>query len=644
MAAALRHRGPDGFGFLRDRDCALVHTRLSLVDLQGGAQPIGNEDETLWIVGNGEIFDHASWRDELRARDHRFATASDMEVLLHAFEEWGDDVWARFDGQFAFALWDVAARELRLVRDRSGVLPIHYAKQSDAFVFASEAKALFAGGRVPADIDLGAMHEAFTLWSTLPPRTSFVDVHAVPPGTVLRLAADFSVHTERWWQEDFTPATAPPSLAAAADELGERLTTAVRRRLAADVPVGSYLSGGIDSAVLAALAMREQGQLQTFGVQFEDGAFDEGAEQRRVSDFLGTQHHDVRCSDADIRANFADVVWHCEAPLLRTAPVPLFLLSQLTQSRGIKAVLSGEGADELLGGYSVFLEDRVRRFWARQPESTMRPALFARVHDFVANEQQRSGAMWRAFFGQGLQDTDAPGYAHSIRWRNNAWTRRLLQADANAGKADYAQQVMASLHPRFAEWPALSRAQAMEFASFLSTYLLASQGDRVALAHGVEVRYPFLGRDVLDYASHLPQQCKLRGLQTKVVLREVARQLLPDDIVARPKRPYRAPMSGALFASGDDRVGELLTPSALASNPHLNAKGAGRLLERARTNPTLSEREGMALTGVLSLQLLRQQFVLDLETRLREPVERLRALCPDVDRDLAAAATPSRKP
>ncbi|MBL9080131.1 MAG: asparagine synthase (glutamine-hydrolyzing) [Planctomycetes bacterium] len=638
MAALLLHRGPDGHGLYRDVRCGLAHTRLSLVDLAGGAQPIGNEDGSMWLVANGEVFDHRERRRELEALGHRFRTHSDVEVLLHGYEQWGTDCFARLNGQFAAAIWDARAARLLLVRDRYGILPLFWTAAGQTIGFASEPKALFGSGLVAPHVDPVALHQAFTLWSTPTPRCIWQGVHAVAPGELLLFDGTAVPRATTWWRPDLRVRTdGPHTVAEAADALEQRLRQAVRTRLVADVPVGAYLSGGLDSSLTTALAAEAGARLQTFALRFEDPAFDETAPQRRVQQWLGTEHHEVLCTAADIRAHLADVVWHCEAPLLRTAPVPMFVLSALVQRHGIKAVLTGEGADELLGGYSIFLEDKVRRFWARQPSSDVRPQLLGRVHDFVADAAQRGGAMWRAFYGTDLGRTDDPFHSHRRRWQNGTWATRVLRPLA-AGERDAARPdtALAPLLPRdFADLRPLARAQAIELASFLSPYLLASQGDRVALAHGIEARYPFLDPDVAALCDGLPDGCKVRGLRTKVALRAVARRHLPPDVCERKKQPYRAPVAAALFApGGSEQFDALLAPARLADDAAVDGRAAAQLVAKVRgSGGRASEREAMALCGLLTLQLLRDHFERALPDRiatLRRQLDRHR---PAVDAD-----------
>jgi asparagine synthase (glutamine-hydrolysing) len=637
MAAMLRHRGPDGWGFYRDDRIGLAHTRLAIVGLADGHQPLTNEDRSLWISGNGEIFNHLELRGELEARGHRFRTRCDIEAILHAYEEWGEVAWSRLNGQYAFALWDNWQRRLHLVRDPLGILPLHWAQADGAVLFASEAKALFSGGRLTPRFDPAGLAQVFTRWSTTAPATVFAGVRSVPPGAALCVTADLAIRETRHWRPNIVPGAAWADKTAhqVAGKLGEALERAVRLRLRADVPVGCYVSGGLDSSVITALASRIQHQrLDSFAVRFPEGPFDETPQQRLVAGLYGTRHHEIFCDGAMIADALAEVVWHCETPLLRTGPVPLFLLSGLVRQAGRKVVLTGEGADEFLAGYHIFAEDGIRRFWARRPDSAMRPRLLDRLHRYVAGERRNPDA-WRSFFASGLSQVDHPFYSHLIRWHNTAWTARFLAPDIRAALRPEAMmaELESSLPADWRRWEPLARAQLIEVVTFLSGYLLSCQGDRVAMAHGVEVRYPFLDPEVVALCNALPGRAKRLGLRDKLALRRFAATLLPPEIAGRPKHPYRAPVAPPLFRTGAPAwIADALSPSALAGLGLADPEPSRLLVDKAvRLKGAMGgEREEMALVGLLTLQLLARQFGDEFAGRAARARQALETVVPTV--------------
>ncbi len=643
MVAVLGHRGPDGNGFYRDQRVGLGHARLSIIDLAGGAQPMSNENGSLWITFNGEIFNYRELRVELEAAGHVFRTSSDTEAIIHGYEEWGHKAWARFNGQFAVGLWDCKRRELVLARDQFGIVPLFYAQTPRGVVFASEVKSLFVSGRLKPEFDAAGLMHTFTRWSAPAPGSVFAGVLCVPPGHVVTFDAELGRRVEAWWQPDFSPAASPryASEDEAVDALEELLRNAVSFRLRADVPVGAYVSGGLDSSLVTALIQGAQlSDLETFSIRFEDEAFDETPQQRLMVERLGTRHHEVLVGGRDIAQNLPEVVRHCETPLLRTAPVPLFLLSDLVRRNGTKVVLTGEGADELFAGYSIFKEDKIRRFWARNPQSKFRSALLSRVHHYVGGDQHE-GRMWREFFRRGLTDTDNPFYSHAVRWANTAWTTRFLSKDL-VGRIDGAaldEDLARALPAGYRTWPALGRAQALEIMTFMSPYLLSCQGDRVSLGHGVEARYAFLDPAVIEFATKLPSHMKLNVLKDKYILRKLGARHLPLDISARPKQPYRAPMTTAFFGPGaPEYVREMLSVQQLEVQGLADVGPARMLAEKAwsRDGKLPSEREEMALIGILTLQLLAQWLRVDLPREVPARVAALRSRRPAVLEERAA--------
>jgi asparagine synthase (glutamine-hydrolysing) len=606
MLEMIRHRGPDGFGIYRDEHVGLGSARLSIIDLSGGDQPISNEDGTLWIVFNGEIFNYVELRPQLVARGHRFSTNTDTEVIVHLYEDYGPACLPYLNGQFALALWDARQRSLFLARDRLGVRPLFYTIDDGRLVFGSEIKALLAHPGITAEIDSLALNEIFTFWSTLSPRSIFQHIEAVPPAHYL-LARNGEIKIQPYWTLDF--AETEDTTRTPADyiaELESLLIDATRIRLRADVPVGAYLSGGLDSSTTTAIIRKyTNAPLDTFSIAFADNPeFDESHFQRQMAEHLGTDHHVVQCTHADIGRAFPDVIWHTETPMLRTAPVPMFLLSRLVHDLQFKVVVTGEGADEFLAGYDIFKEMQVRRFWAKRPSSEIRPLLFHKLYPDIVGLGGGSWAYVKAFFERGLTDTDSPYYSHALRWNNTARTRQFLLQPQDI---PFDQIPLPS---SFNRWSRLAQAQYLEIAVFLSQYLLSSQGDRPAMAHSVEGRFPFLDHRVVEFCNRLPAHLKLHGMTEKWLLKQVGRKLVPPEIWRRPKRPYRAPIHRSFFnANTPDYVNDLLSEESLRASGLFNVAAVRQLVRKASSGMRLSEVEDMAVAGVLSTQLVHRQFV-----------------------------------
>lgn len=622
MLGLLSHRGPEAAGVFSDGIATLGHARLSIVDLEGGLQPIGNEDETSWIVVNGEIYNHPELRAELRRQAHVFRTGSDSEVVLHLHEQVGTSLFASLNGQFAFALWDGSAKRLLLGRDRLGVRPLFFTVVDGTLLFASEIKALLADPRVARRIDLRGLDDVFTYWSPLPGRTMFAGIKEVPAGHFLTAEPGRGepVLTQYWSPEfpgsDEFPG---PSLNAVdewmcAEELRELLVDATRLRLRADVPVGAYLSGGLDSSAIAAIVANYTNvHLQTFSVAFEDPNYDERGFQHQMAAALGTEHHVIECGHRDIGDVFPDVVWHAETPLVRTAPAPMFLLSALVRRHGLKVVLTGEGADEFFAGYNIFKEARVRRFMASAPESALRPLLLRRIYDWMPDLQRTPQSYLTSFFRQGMSETHDPAYSHLLRWRNTARLKRLFSPEVREALNGYDSRPDLDdlLSPDIGSWDPLSQAQHLEVKTFLTPYLLSSQGDRMAMANSIEGRFPFLDHRVVEFAARTPPQWRMSGLNEKRLLKRAVGDLLPPEVLHRPKRPYRAPISTA-FCGPDapSYVADLLYESAVREAGLFDPLAVRRLHAKCAGGAPISESDNMALVGVLSAQLWYDRFIL----------------------------------
>lgn len=616
MMGMLTHRGPDEAGYLLAENLALGHLRLSIVDLASGQQPMSTADGRYWITFNGEIFNHVELRRELEAEGHVFKTRSDTEVLLTAFHAWGPACLDRFNGQWAFALWDRETRSAFLARDRFGVRPLFYTTLGDGrtIVFASEVKAIFADDRVTRAWDSEALGDILASWGCEAGRTPFAGIHQLPAGSWMRIA-DGRIEVRKWWDVDYSPELVDWSRPDESwrEELFNALDDACRIRLRADVTVGTYLSGGLDSSVTTWLSKtRHQPNLTTFSIGFTDAGYDESRFQNLLAQQLETEHHSVSVGREEIAADLRRAVWHTETPMHRTAPVPLMRLSRLVRETGLKVVLTGEGADEVLGGYDQFKEQKIRRFWARSPGSPWRRRLLDRLEGNVPRSGQRTRAFWYAFYEQGLLETDRPGYSHHPRWRNGLSLLPLL-ADPGIAARDpraWMAQVEATVPSGFERWDPLSQAQYWEIRQFLAGYLLSSQGDRVSMANGIEGRYPFLDVRVFELSRRMPPGLKLRVLREKDLLKRTFRDVLPPAIVQRAKYPYRAPDAMALI-HGPDRqdVLESLGAEPVSRRGLFRPEAVARLLQRVQRTEEPSARDNQALVFVYSAHAVHDQLI-----------------------------------
>ena len=614
MVEAVRHRGPDAAGVYLDERAALGHRRLSIIDLAGGKQPLSTPDGNVWVTFNGEIFNYVELTAELTARGRQFRTRSDTETILHAYAEHGPACVKDFNGDFAYALWDKSRKRLVMARDRMGVRPLYYAIHDGVLVFASEVKSLFLYPGLQAELDPLALDQCFTFWAPLAPRTAFKDVHELPPGHQL-IAEGGTVRVEPYWTLHFPARGQDARLSEpdAREQVEALLADATRIRMRADVPVGAYLSGGFDSSVTTALAQRHNGALRTFSLEFESPELDESPYQRALVEALGTDHSSLRCKADDIAANFDQVIRHTERPVLRAAPAALYLLSRQVRDHGFKVVLTGEGADEVFGGYDIFKEAAVRRFWARRPDSKWRPLLLRRLYPYLGGLQSQPSKYLEAFFRQGLEAHEDPLFSHLPRFAMTRRIRQFYSADLRGTINGYdpLEELRATLPAEFASWHPLSRAQYLETGGLLPGYILSSQGDRVAMAHGVEGRFPFLDHRVVELGASLPPGLKVKGLREKHVLREALGRHLPRSIVERPKQPYRAPDSESfLQPKAPGYIEALLAPDAIARAGYFDATAVRRLVQKCRSPfGRLSAGDNMAFLGVLSTQLLHSCFV-----------------------------------
>jgi len=635
MLHLLRHRGPDEFGVFLDSSIGLAHARLSIIDLSTGQQPIRNEDGSLWIVFNGEIFNYIELRKDLVSRGHRFRTRSDTEVILHLYEEKGEDALDELNGQFAFAIWDGNRKKLFLARDRMGIRPLFYARAGNDWVFGSEVKVVFAHPGIERKLDVIALDDVFTFWLPLPPRTAFEGIFEVPPAHSLTID-EHGARLQRYWElPGETDRHGLHDEKYYADALRELMVDSTRLQLRADVPVGAYLSGGLDSSVIASLVRNfTSNSLRTFSIRFEDPEFDESAKQKIMSDYLGTEHTDFTCGYGDIAEAFPKVIWHTETPILRTAPVPLYLLSRLVRENSYKVVLTGEGADEILAGYDLFKEAKVRRFMEACPDSRMRPLLLSRLYPYLRSSPTRSIAYAKAFFGAPIAPFSREFHSHAPRWNMTSLIKRFyspgLRAEiASSNPAARVAELFGDLD-RARHLDPLTWSQEIEIKTLLPSYLLSSQGDRMLMGNSVEGRFPFLDHRVVEFALSIPPHIRMKGLTEKYVLRRSMDDILPKEIGKMEKQPYRAPDSRCFIENDEEGVAEaMLSPECIARNGYFDPKYTEMLVTKCRRNPQVGFKDNMAFIGILSTQLLDHMFLRDFQAKEEIPPERVRVVTPE---------------
>lgn len=611
MIHPVTHRGPDGFGFFTDRNVGLAHARLSIVDLEGGWQPITNEDRSLWIVFNGEVFNYPELRKGLINRGHTFTTQSDTEVILHLYEEKGVKCLDDLNGQFAIAIYDSNRESLFLARDRMGIRPLFYTTHNGSFYFGSEIKSLFsASSSIPREMDPRIMSQIFTFWCPAGEETIFTGVKQLLPGHYIEVSASGVTTPQCYWSLPFCPDK--PGLLSEqeyAKGLRELLIDSVRLRLRADVPVGAYLSGGLDSSAITSIIKNyTDNPLKTFSVTFRDEIYDESQEQDSMVDYLGTDHNRVACSYKDIASSFPEVIWHTETPILRTAPTPLFLLSKLVHQNNYKVVLTGEGADEILGGYDIFKEAKIRAFIQSQPNSKLRPLLLKRLYPYLALSPTRSAEYAQKFFATNA-DIGDPFFAHGPRWKTTTGTH-IFFTDEILEHASSAPKGLSCIQDDLLGLDFFNRAQYVECKVLMANYLLSSQGDRMAMANSVEGRFPFLDHRVVEYAGRIPTKYKMKVLNEKNILKQAMSDILPESILKRKKQPYMAPDISSFFGDAEpDYLEYYLSENLVKESGLFKHKNVEKLIKKCRKKSRQGFKDNMAFIGILSSQILYEKMV-----------------------------------
>ena len=605
MRDVIAHRGPDGAGLHADGFAALAHRRLSIVDLAGGHQPLANEDGSIWVTYNGEIYNHAEVRPRLEAAGHRYRTRSDSETIVHAYEQWGDDCVHRFRGMFAFGLWDAPKRRLLLARDRFGVKPLYWALTDGRLLFASEIKAILESGLVEARPNARALPELLATRYTSGADTLFEGIFKLLPGHRL-VFEDGRVAITQYW--DVPSAGPDPELARLPDrELVDRfralLQESVRLRLMADVPLGMFLSGGIDSSVVAALMAREVDRpVQTFSVAFADRAYNELAYARQVARAIGAEGHEVVIDDRDFFGALPRLVWHEDEPIAHPSSVPLHFVSALAREH-VKVVLTGEGSDELLAGYGKYprslLNWRAGGLYERLVPSAMRAAVASSV---VPRLPGALGAYARRSF-LAMPRQPAAMFFDNFAGMPRQVLRALLDPAALAAGDPYAASLAHFGAPNGASG-VLDRLLYTDLKTYLPELLMKQ--DQMSMSTSIESRVPFLDHVLVEFAARLPHRLKLTGFTTKRVLREAARGLLPDAILTRPKMGFPVPFASWMQGPWSGVAREVLLDRRCRERGITDPAAVAALLDAHRDG---RRRAGDAIWALLNLELWFRTFI-----------------------------------
>jgi len=632
MLQAIRYRGPDETAEFLDSDVQLAVARLSILDLEQGHQPVRGCDGAVAAVYNGEIYNHAALRRALRAQGHPVAEGCDSFVLPHLYEEHGEDFVKKLTGMFAFALWDPRKRRLLLARDRLGIKPLFWAQTRDYLVFASEIKALLASGLVPAEIDRESVDDLFSLSYPCPPRTMFRGVYELRPAHVASVAVGEPIQQiRRYWQAPFAARGEHRriSRADAEAELRELMLAKVESHLEADVPVATYLSGGLDSSAIAACVKEVTGEPPpAFSIGFTSPEHDESQYAQAMAQSLGSELHAVVC-DESTAEYYPEVLWHTELPLQFPLALPLTLLSSAARSKGYPVVLTGEGADELMGGYDCFRAEKMRRLLDRPGLRMLRAPFYRELYRWLGSPdglvehflevQRRPAAEVASAFG----GVYPPWYSV---WTALGMDREQLLSPGGrpARPIEVAPEGFASLLPEGIEdMHPLDAGLALELETRLPAWILTI-GDRSSMANAVEARPPLLDHEIVEFATRLHPSLKVHGFTEKAVLRGAMRGLLPESIRTRRKRPFYTPIKHWFFADNrpayvDDLLSERSLRDAGLFDPAVVANMRRRLNEVPEGHVLRLQLEWL-LVLVLGTQLLHDMFVENFDTsRVRWP-------------------------
>jgi asparagine synthase (glutamine-hydrolysing) len=568
MCDVIRHRGPDDEGTHVEAGAALGMRRLSIIDLSTGHQPIHNEDRTVWVVFNGEIYNYRELREALEAEGHRFYTSSDTETIVHGYETWGEGLFTRLRGMFGVAIWDSARRRLLLARDRAGIKPLYYAEAGGRLFFGSEAKSVLVNPEVDRSLDAAALDHYLAYQYTPRDGSIFRGIRKLRPGHYLKIAAG-AVSVHQYWELPAAPSFAGTEADALA-ELRDVLAGAVRSHMIADVPLGAFLSGGIDSSLVVALMAEASGRpVKTFSIGFEDAGYDELPHARRVARYLGTEHHEFVVKP-DALGILDRVVWHFDEPFADPSAIPTWYVSEMAR-RHVTVVLSGDGGDELFGGY-----DRYRPHPRVASFDRLAPGV-GRVVAAAAWRALPHGVRGRNFLRHVARDPRGR-YLDSVTFFHEDEREALLAPALRARLRGWrAEEYFGRPFDRFARLPLQARTMNFDFETYLPEDCLVKV-DRMSMAHAIESRVPLLDHQVVELAASLPAAMKMPRGRLKHLLRTLAFGFVPREILDRPKQGFAVPIGAWFRGELRDAFGDILGSPLARGRGYFDQRFVDRLL------------------------------------------------------------------
>jgi asparagine synthase (glutamine-hydrolysing) len=596
MCNVMRHRGPDDDGFLVAPGIGLGMRRLSIIDLAGGHQPIHNEDRTVSVVFNGEIYNYRELRDTLEAAGHRFSTSSDTETIVHGYEEWGEDVFSHLRGMFGIALWDTRTGTLLLARDRTGIKPLYYAEAAGRLFFGSEAKCILANPEVDRELDPAALDHYLAYLYTPRDRAIFRGMRKLPAGHLLRLQGG-RIHVKRYWEYP-VDRVFEGSERDALDQLEEILGAAVRSHMVSDVPLGAFLSGGIDSSIVVALMAKASNRpVQTFSIGFEEAPHNELPHARAIAAHLGTEHHEFVVRP-DALSILDRVIWHFDEPFADSSAIPTWYVSEMAR-RHVTVVLSGDGGDELFGGYDRYLpHPRVASF------DRLAPGV-GRAFAAMTWRGLPHGVRGKNFLRHVARDPQGR-FLDSVTFYHADERRALLSPEAQRTLGDWdTETYFRAPFERMGHLPYEAQMMAFDFETYLPEDCL-TKVDRMSMAHSIESRVPLLDHLVVEFAASIPASLKIQGSRRKHLLKELAFRLVPRELLDRPKHGFSVPIGSWFRDSMRETFGDVIGSAVTRQRGYFNQAFVQRVLDEHLAG---TRDHSLRLWQLLVFELWQRQYV-----------------------------------